>query len=136
MLRKMPKKDVGNLLLCDLNLSVRTFNCLYRAGIETLPQVADLTLEELQKIRNFGSKSVEEIMAKLEEYGLHLKDSAVLDTISETNSHNEQEQVSEEDVTVDSDKQDLVTRILQQQQIIHRQQAEIARLKALAKESK
>ena len=63
--------SVCSYLLEDLGLSVRTYNCLKRAGIKTLGDILLLTQERLMKIRNLGRKSWEEVLAKLAEYGLY-----------------------------------------------------------------
>lgn len=52
----------------ELDLSVRSYNCLRRAGVHTLGQLRSMTYEDLSKVRNLGKKSVDEIMAKIEEY--------------------------------------------------------------------
>ncbi len=58
----------------ELDLTVRSFNCLKREGINTLGQLVNLTEHQLMNIRNFGQKSVDEVLEKLTERGLHLKD--------------------------------------------------------------
>jgi DNA-binding CsgD family transcriptional regulator len=57
----------------ELDLSVRSFNCLKRAGKNTLRDISEMTEGELMKVRNLGRKSYEEIIAKLKEHGLVLK---------------------------------------------------------------
>lgn len=59
----------------ELDLTVRSFNCLKREGINTLAQLVNLTEHQLMNIRNFGQKSVDEVRDKLIEMGLSLKDS-------------------------------------------------------------
>ena len=59
----------------DLELSVRSFNCLKRAGINTIEQLCNKTPDDMMKVRNLGRKSLDEVYAKLKELGLHLKDS-------------------------------------------------------------
>lgn len=56
-----------------LNLSVRSFNCLKRAGISKVSELLDMTEDEIIKMRNFGKKSLDEIKAVLEERGLALR---------------------------------------------------------------
>jgi DNA-directed RNA polymerase subunit alpha len=56
-----------------LNLSVRSFNCLKRAGISKVSELLDMTEDEIIKMRNFGKKSLDEIKAVLEERGLGLR---------------------------------------------------------------
>lgn len=57
----------------ELDLSVRSYNCLKRSGKKTLRDIVEMTESELMDIRNLGSKSASEIRAKLTEYGLGLK---------------------------------------------------------------
>ena len=56
-----------------LNLSVRSFNCLKRAGISKVSELLDLTEDEIMKMRNFGRKSLDEIKQVLAERGLSLR---------------------------------------------------------------
>lgn len=56
----------------DLDLSVRSYNCLKRAGINTVGDLANMTEDELVKVRNLGRKSLDEIKKKLQELGLGL----------------------------------------------------------------
>ncbi len=58
-----------------LNLSVRSFNCLKRAGISKVSELLDLTEDEIMKMRNFGKKSLDEIKLVLAERGLALRQS-------------------------------------------------------------
>jgi DNA-directed RNA polymerase subunit alpha len=58
-----------------LNLSVRSFNCLKRAGISKISELLDLTEDEIMKMRNFGRKSLDEIKQVLAERGLSLRQS-------------------------------------------------------------
>lgn len=57
----------------DLDLSVRSFNCLKRANINTVADLAEKTEDDMMKVRNLGRKSLEEVKKKLEELGLTLK---------------------------------------------------------------
>lgn len=57
----------------DLELTVRSYNCLKREGVDTIGQLATMTEEELMNIRNLGMKSVDEIRSKLTEYGYQLE---------------------------------------------------------------
>jgi DNA-directed RNA polymerase subunit alpha len=61
------------LTIEELNLSVRSYNCLKREGINTVGDLVQKTEAELLDIRNFGQKSIDEVKAKLEELGLELK---------------------------------------------------------------
>ena len=56
----------------ELELSVRSFNCLKRAGINTVEELTNRTPEDMMKVRNLGRKSLEEVLAKLKELGLSL----------------------------------------------------------------
>ena len=58
----------------ELNLSVRSYNCLKREGINTVGDVVQRSEQELMDIRNFGQKSIDEVKAKLEELGLNLRE--------------------------------------------------------------
>ena len=57
----------------ELELSVRSFNCLKRAGINTVAELCDKTPDDMMKVRNLGRKSMEEVEQKLQELGLGLK---------------------------------------------------------------
>jgi DNA-directed RNA polymerase subunit alpha len=57
----------------DLELSVRSYNCLKREGVNTVQQLVDISEQDLMKIRNFGAKSIEEVKEKLVQLGLSLK---------------------------------------------------------------
>lgn len=59
----------------ELDLSVRAFNCLKRAGINTVEELCQRTLKDMIKVRNLGRKSLEEVRSKLEALGLSFKDS-------------------------------------------------------------
>ena len=58
----------------ELNLSVRSYNCLKREGVNTVGELVTKSEPELVEIRNFGQKSIEEVKAKLEELGLSLRE--------------------------------------------------------------
>jgi len=57
----------------DMDLSVRSYNCLKRANIHTVADLTQKTIDDMLKVRNLGSKSLEEIIHKLESYGLALR---------------------------------------------------------------
>ena len=67
------KDKVLEMNIDELELSVRSYNCLKRAGINTLQDLTNKTSEDMMKVRNLGRKSLEEVLAKLKEYGLELK---------------------------------------------------------------
>lgn len=57
----------------EMELSVRSYNCLKRAGIDTVGDLAKKTRAEMLKVRNMGAKSMEEVIKKLEDYGIILE---------------------------------------------------------------
>ncbi len=59
----------------ELELSVRSYNCLKRAGISTVSELCNRTSDEMMKVRNLGRKSMDEVIAKIHELGLQLKNS-------------------------------------------------------------
>ena len=61
----------------DLDLTVRSYNCLKREGIHTVGELLSRSEADLMDIRNFGSKSIDEVKAKLHSMGMQLKDSPV-----------------------------------------------------------
>ena len=66
------KEKVLEMNIDELELSVRSYNCLKRAGINTVEELCNKTSEDLMKVRNLGRKSLEEVLAKLKELGLSL----------------------------------------------------------------
>ena len=69
------KEKVLEMSIEELDLSVRSYNCLKRAGINTVEDLTNKTEEEMMKVRNLGRKSLEEVLNKLAELGLSLKPS-------------------------------------------------------------
>ena len=69
------KEKVLEMNIDELELSVRSYNCLKRAGINTVEELCNRTSEDMMKVRNLGRKSLEEVLAKLKELGLSLKPS-------------------------------------------------------------
>jgi DNA-directed RNA polymerase subunit alpha len=67
------KEKVLEMTIEELDLSVRSYNCLKRAGINTVQELITKTEEDMMKVRNLGRKSLEEVQEKLEELGLGLK---------------------------------------------------------------
>lgn len=94
-----PEEKVANKVLEkkieDLDLSVRSYNCLKRAGIATVGELTQKSEEEMMRIRNLGRKSLKEIIGKLHEIGLHLKHSY------DSEAHDEE--TNEEVVTLHKD---------------------------------
>jgi len=69
------KEKVLELSIEELDLSVRSYNCLKRAGINTVDDLASKTEEDMMKVRNLGRKSLEEVLNRLSDFGLTLKPS-------------------------------------------------------------
>ena len=74
-LASLPKPDIKpeDIMLEELELSVRSYNCLKRAGMNTLRDVSEMTFDELCHVRNLGKKSIDEICAMLTKYGFRIK---------------------------------------------------------------
>ncbi len=70
------KEKVLEMSIDELELSVRSYNCLKRAEINTVEELINKTPEEMMKVRNLGRKSLDEVFAKLKELGLELKSSS------------------------------------------------------------
>jgi DNA-directed RNA polymerase subunit alpha len=69
------KEKALEMTIEELELSVRSFNCLKRASINTVEELTQRTEEDMMKVRNLGKKSLDEVKSKLEELGLSLKPS-------------------------------------------------------------
>ena len=69
------KEKVLDLTIDELDLSVRSFNCLKRAGINTVEDLINKSEDDMMKVRNLGRKSLEEVIAKLDSFGFTLKKS-------------------------------------------------------------
>ncbi len=67
------KEKVLEMSIDELELSVRSYNCLKRAGINTVEELCNKTSDDMMKVRNLGRKSLEEVLAKLKELGLQLQ---------------------------------------------------------------
>lgn len=67
------KEKVLEMTIEELDLSVRSYNCLKRAGINTVEELTDRSEDDMMKVRNLGKKSLEEVKAKLADLGLGLK---------------------------------------------------------------
>lgn len=66
------KEKVLEMSIDELELSVRSYNCLKRANINTVEELTNKTPDDMMKVRNLGRKSLEEVLAKLKELGLEL----------------------------------------------------------------
>ncbi len=69
------KDRVLEMSIEELELSVRSFNCLKRAGINTVEELTNKTSDDMMKVRNLGRKSLEEVLGKLKDLGLSLRSS-------------------------------------------------------------
>ena len=67
------KEKALEMTIEELDLSVRSYNCLKRAGINTVQELATKSMDDMMKVRNLGKKSLEEVERKLTELGLNLK---------------------------------------------------------------
>ncbi len=67
------KDKVLEMTIEELDLTVRSYNCLKRAGINTVDELVQRTEDEMMKVRNLGRKSLDEVIAKLNALGLYLK---------------------------------------------------------------
>ena len=72
------KQDLGRQIremsIEDMDLSVRSYNCLKRANIHTIDDLTKKTEDDMLKVRNLGKKSLDEVIYKLGTYGLSLKE--------------------------------------------------------------
>ena len=66
------KEKVLEMTIEELDLSVRAFNCLKRAGVNTVSDLINKSQDEMMKVRNLGKKSLEEVLAKLDSLGFSL----------------------------------------------------------------
>ena len=67
------KDKVMEMTIEELDLSVRSYNCLKRAGVNTVEDLAGKTEEDMMRVRNLGKKSLEEVLNKMESLGLNLR---------------------------------------------------------------
>ena len=67
------KEKVLEMTIEELDLSVRSFNCLKRAGINTVEDLIGKTEDDMMKVRNLGRKSLDEVVTKLNSLGLDLR---------------------------------------------------------------
>ena len=68
------KDRITEMQIEELELSVRSYNCLKRAGISTVGELCNKTQDEMMKVRNLGRKSLDEVVEKLSEMGLHFRE--------------------------------------------------------------
>jgi DNA-directed RNA polymerase subunit alpha len=73
--KETQRDKILEMTIEELDMSVRSFNCLKRADIHTVEDLINKTEEDMIKVRNLGKKSLEEVIAKLNELGLSLKKS-------------------------------------------------------------
>ncbi|MCR5633394.1 MAG: DNA-directed RNA polymerase subunit alpha [Eubacterium sp.] len=71
---EVPESTAKDMSIDELELSVRSYNCLKRANINTVKELCSKTPDEMMKVRNLGRKSLEEVLAKLKELGLSLNE--------------------------------------------------------------
>lgn len=67
------QQQILSMKIEDMDFSVRSYNCLKRANIHTVEDLCRKTEDEMLKVRNLGKKSLDEVMQKLEAYGLTLE---------------------------------------------------------------
>ena len=71
--KETKKEKVLEMTIEELDMSVRSFNCLKRAGIDTVEDLTNRTEEDMIKVRNLGKKSLEEVIAQLHSLGLDMR---------------------------------------------------------------
>lgn len=74
VLKDNQKKEIFNKSIDELKLTTRAYNCLKRAGITTVGDLCRRTPEDMMKVRNLGRRCLEEILEKLKELGLQLRE--------------------------------------------------------------
>ena len=67
------KEKILEMTIEELDLSVRSFNCLKRAGINNVEDLTNKTEDDMMKVRNLGKKSLDEVINKLHSFGLDLR---------------------------------------------------------------
>ncbi len=87
----------------DLDLSVRAYNCLKRANIHTVGELTQKTEEEMMKVRNLGRKSLKQVVTKLREIGLDLKNSSTLFEDDDTDFEDDEPVVEDDDSSLDEE---------------------------------
>lgn len=149
-IRKEDKDDEERVDVSDLGFTVRSYNGLKRAGINYLDDLANMTEEQLRKTRNIGKIGFEEIVAKMQEFGISFKTEEQV----VANDEQKKKEIDFEDMTTgqlqkiidekqeiteknerqlkeDTEKNKTIQRVLKQQQTIDAQQEEINRLTKL-----
>ena len=74
VLEETKKEKILDMTIEELDLSVRSFNCPKRAGINTVDDLINKSPDEMMRVRNLGKKSLEEVIVKLQSYGLTFMD--------------------------------------------------------------
>lgn len=83
--KSIDESEVMNMGIDELELSVRSYNCLKRAGINTIGDLRQRSFDDLTRVRNMGRKSLNEILLKLNELGVSLRESEVAEEYTELN---------------------------------------------------
>lgn len=96
IIEKKGEEENERLDVGDLGLAIRTYNCLKRAGINYLDDLANMTEEQLRKGRNLGKSSFEEIVAKMQEFGISFKTKERLEKEIIEKQEKRQQELSEE----------------------------------------
>ncbi|MCI8637531.1 MAG: hypothetical protein HFJ36_06975 [Clostridia bacterium] len=109
------EKKEGQITIKDANLSIRAYKALRSKGINYLQEISNYTYEELISLKSIGVTTMQEIITKLAEHGLQLKEKSDLEE-------------------KDTEKQEVVKRILEKQKTISEQQKEISQLSKAKKE--
>ena len=132
-------KNLAEMTIEELDLSVRSFNCIIRAGIKTVQDLVEKSEEDLMKVRNLGKKSYDEVIEKLQSLGIKIVDghfefaSTELpkDSKEQTNNVNEstirqiEEKINSSDVLSEDEKEMLEKELREKYQKI---KVEIARM--------
>lgn len=96
IIEKKGEEEKERLDVEDLGLSIRPYNCLKRAGINYLDDLANMTEEQFRKVRNLGKRSFEEIVAKMQEFGISFKTKEQLEKEIIEKQEKRQQELSEE----------------------------------------
>lgn len=93
---KKRNEEEERLDIGDVGLSIRPYNCLKRGGINYLEDLANMTEEQLRKVRNLGKRNFEEIVAKMQEFGISFKTKEQLEKEIIEKQEKRQQELSEE----------------------------------------